>query len=210
MSRLIRKHQQLDKPQPFSKVLHSWLKSGEDKTLGGLSAVFAEKSFAILFLLLMALPALPIPTGGITHVTELITMLVCLELIVGRRVIWLPKKWLSVDVGKVLSTKSINRLISVIQWFEKFSRQRLGAVLTLRPVLSLIGLAALIFTIAAFVAPPFSGLDTLPALGVVVMSLALILEDMAFLIVGLALGAAGIVLEISAGAALYSGLTHLF
>ncbi|MEK7059415.1 MAG: exopolysaccharide biosynthesis protein [Patescibacteria group bacterium] len=210
MSRQIRKHQHIKNPEPFSEILHAWLKSNEDKTLGGLSAVFAEKSFAIIFLLLMALPALPIPTGGITHVTELIAMLVCLELIVGRRVIWLPKKWLEVDVGKVLSAKAIGRLIAVIRWFEKFSRRRLGGLLTLRPVLSLIGLVVLLFTVAAFVAPPFSGLDTLPALGVVIISLALILEDMAFLVAGVLIGCTGIALEISAGAALYSGFTHLF
>ncbi|MEK7594545.1 MAG: exopolysaccharide biosynthesis protein [Patescibacteria group bacterium] len=209
MSRQIGKHQTPNTPEPFSKVLQAWLKSGKDKTLGGLITVFAEKSFAIIFLLLMALPALPIPTGGITHVTEIITMLVCLELIVGRDTIWLPKKWLKLDTSNFLSSKSRVRLIGVIKWFEKFSRRRFGDMLTLKPVLSLIGVIVLALTVAAFVAPPFSGLDTLPALGVVAISLALILEDVVFLIAGITIGVAGMALEISAGAALYSGLSHL-
>ncbi len=100
-----------DKPrQDFSDELHAWLKHGKDKTLGGLNAVFAEKTFAIAFLLLMALPALPIPTGGITHLTELITMLLALELIAGRKSVWLPKRWLKVDVGKALSGKAAGKL----------------------------------------------------------------------------------------------------
>lgn len=200
---------QTKQPEPFSKTLHAWLKSSQDQTLGELTRVFAEKSFAIIFLLLMALPALPIPTGGLTHLTEIIAALVCLELIFGRSQIWLPKKWFSLNISKILKGKAVDKLISVIQWLEKFSRRRLGSVLTLRPVLSLIGIVVLLFTVAAFVAPPFSGLDTLPALGVVVISLSLILEDIVYLIIGILIGSVGIALEISAGAALYSGLGHL-
>ena len=46
----------------------------------------------MLFVLLLALrPALP--TGGVTHVFELIAMLLALQLIVGRRHVWLPERW---------------------------------------------------------------------------------------------------------------------
>lgn len=194
----------------FSEELEQWLKSSKDKTLAGLIAVFAEKSFAIIWLLLMALPALPIPTGGITHVTEIITMLLCLELIVGRHVIWLPRRWQSVNVGKHMAGKAAIRLIAVIKWFERLSRRRGGGLLEQTWMRSLIGLVVLVFTLAAFVAPPFSGLDTLPALGVVTISLALILEDILVVLAGIVIGIGGIVLEITAGAALYSGLTHFF
>jgi hypothetical protein len=197
-------------PLPFSEDLQTWLKTGKDKSLAGLSSVFAEKSFAIIFLLLMALPALPIPTGGITHVTELITMLVCLELIVGRRIIWLPRKWLKLDVGKFLSAKGIQRLIGIVRWFERFSRRRWSSLLARQAVLSLLGFIVLVFTVSAFVAPPFSGLDTLPALGVVIISLGIILEDALIVLAGIVVGVAGIALEIAAGSALYSGLTHFF
>ncbi|HMH31018.1 MAG TPA: exopolysaccharide biosynthesis protein [Methylomirabilota bacterium] len=195
-------------PQVFSKELEKWLKSGHDTTLAGLTKLFEEKSFAIIFLLLMALPALPIPTGGLTHVTELITMLVCLQLIVGRKTVWLPKKWLKIDVGKRLSDKSAKKLVSVIEKFENLSRQRWSGLLAQSWMLSLLGVIIFILTLAAFVAPPFSGLDTLPALGVVSISLALILEDSLIVLVGIIIGVLGIALEIAAGTALYSGITH--
>ena len=197
-------------PPVFSQELHQWLKSGSDKTLAGLSQLSGEKSFAIIFLLLMALPALPIPTAGITHVTEIITMLLCLELIIGRKTIWLPKRWLDRDVSKILKGKAVGRLIAFIAWFERLSRRRWSGMLVRTPVLSAVGLIVLVFTVAAFVAPPFSGLDTLPALGVVVISLALILEDSLILFAGIVIGAAGIGLEIAAGTALYDGFKHLF
>ena len=59
----------------FSDDLESWLHTDEKKTLGSLGDVFAEKSFAVAIMLLMFLPALPIPTGGVTHVFEAIAAL---------------------------------------------------------------------------------------------------------------------------------------
>jgi hypothetical protein len=200
----------LMKQRLFSKELDRWLQTGGDKTLGELSRLFGEKSFAIIFLLLMALPALPIPTGGITHITELITLLVCLQLIIGRKTIWLPQRWQKIDIGTFLAGKAAQRLMRFIAWFERFSKQRWSRLLVRNPMPSLIGLIILLFTVAAFVAPPFSGLDTLPALGVVTISLALILEDSLILLGGIIIGAAGIGLEIAAGTALYEGVRHFF
>jgi hypothetical protein len=198
-------------PPSFSEELQKWLKSRGDKTLRGLILLFEEKAFAIIFLLMLALPALPIPTGGITHVTELVAALVALQLIAGRRTIWLPR-WATqhVHIGKMMSGKAGAKLIAVIKWFERRSHQRWDSVLKMRLVLSLIGLVVLVLTTAAFVAPPFSGLDTLPALGVVTISLGLILEDVVVLLIGVLLGALGIGLEVAAGTALYSGFRHFF
>jgi hypothetical protein len=196
--------------QPFSEELGTWLQGGHDKTLGSLANVFKEKAFALIFLLLMALPALPLPTGGLTHIFELIVGLVCLEMIIGRRTIWLPARWLKLDTGKFMREKSASKLISIIKWFEKFSRRRWSGLLQRKSTGMLTGLVVLTFTIAAFVAPPFSGLDTLPALGVVIISLSLILEDVLLSILGIIVGSLGIGLEIAAGTALYSGLTHFF
>lgn len=198
------------KPQSLSHELKQWLKINNDKTLGSFNDVFQEKAFAITFLILMALPALPLPTGGVTHVTELITALLALEMIIGRRSIWLPKKWLKMDASKIMKGKAVSKLVAVIEWFERLSRRRLAGLLALRPVVSLLGLIILVYTAAAFAAPPFSGLDTLPAMGVVVISLGIILEDALIVLSGLVIGAAGIALEISAGAALYAGFKHFF
>jgi hypothetical protein len=196
--------------RPFSKDLQQWLSSPGDKTIGGLSKLSGEKAFAIIFLVLMALPALPIPTGGITHVTEAMTVIGCLQLIAGRRTIWLPRRWMEFDASKILRGKAAGKLIAFIAWFERYSDRRWSGALQQRAVLSAIGLVVLALTVAAFVAPPFSGLDTLPALGVVIISLALILEDSLLVAAGMAVGAAGIGLEIALGAALYQGVRHIF
>ena len=49
--------------------------------------VFAEKSFAVTIMLLMFVPALPLPTGGATHVFEAITVLLAAQMVLGRSAI---------------------------------------------------------------------------------------------------------------------------
>ena len=62
---------------------------------------------------------------------------------------------------------------------------------------------------SAFFAPPFSGLDTFPALGVVLISLGLVLLDVSFLIIGCAVVLVSIILELTIGAALIVYLRNL-
>ncbi len=183
----------------FSQHFEEWLKSNRPKTLQGLVDHFSEKSFAILFLILMAVPALPLPTGGVTHIFEIIAMLLALELIAGRRYVWLPKKWLSRTMPVKLQNSTLPFLIRWIRKLERVSRPRLHVILKNSLFVRLIGLLILILTVFAFLAPPFSGLDTLPSLGVVLVSLALLLDDFAVFILGLVVGAVGIGLVIAIG-----------
>src|SRR3954466_15480953 len=164
--------------------------------------VFAEKSFAVTILLLMFVPSLPLPTGGITHVLEVIVVVLTAQMIIGRRTIWLPERWQRRELGATLTGKAIPFIVRRIRWFEKYSRPRAARLFDKRWFLRLVGLELMVFAIGAAVAPPFSGLDTLPALGAVIVSLAIILEDIVILGVGTAIGAGGIALIVTIGAAL--------
>jgi hypothetical protein len=48
----------------LSDELDGWLRSDGDKTLGSLIDLFEERSFAVLFLFVLAPSALPLPTGA--------------------------------------------------------------------------------------------------------------------------------------------------
>ena len=58
--------------------------------------------------------------------------------------------------------------------------------------------------------PPFSGLDTFPALGAVVVCLGIILEDIVLVAVGALIGAGGVTLILTVGAAVVKGAKSLF
>lgn len=197
-------------PKPFSDRLEAWLKGTKPKTLAELDKVFQDKSFAITFLVLMAFPALPIPTAGLTHIFELVVMLLCLEMIAGRATPWLPKKWKHMHLGKVLTGSVIPTMLRWIRWFERRSTSRGRYILNLPLFPRFIGLAVLGLTVAAFLAPPFSGLDTLPSLGVVIISLAVILDDFLMFLAGLTVGIIGVVLDVALGAAIVESSRHFF
>lgn len=194
----------LAKPEllKFSGKLEAWVKNDKPKTLAELTNVFAQKSFAVIFLLLMSIPALPIPTGGITHIFEIITMLLALELIVGRQSVWLPDKWKNKQLGEIITGKALPFITRRIKTFEKFSRPRMSGWLKNRVMISGLGLIVFGLTLSAFLAPPFSGLDTLPALGVVLIALGIILEDIVGAIFGLLVGVAGVAVVIGLGTAI--------
>jgi hypothetical protein len=193
----------------LSDQLQHWLAGEHQKDLGSLVSTFGDKSFAILLVVLLGVPALPLPTGGVTHVFELIAALIALELIAGRREVWLPRRWRTVKLGGERQQRFLAGLMRLIRRLERYSRPRLRWVFRRRVTDIAFGVLAIAGTVAAFVAPPFSGLDTLPALGVVVLSLGVLLEDALIALGGLLVGAAGVTLELVVGAAAIHGFTSL-
>jgi len=196
-------------PEKVSDQLERWLRANGDKTLGGLIDVFEKKSFAIVFVLLLGVPALPLPTGGATHVFEIIAVLLALELIAGRDQIWLPQRWRKLELAGDRRQRFTTALIKMIRRLERFSRPRLRFVFDHRLSNIAFGLLVIGGCAGAFFAPPFTGLDTLPALGVVLLSLGVLLEDVLVVVVALVVGVAGVVLEVVLGSAAIHGLGKL-
>jgi hypothetical protein len=194
----------------FSDRLEAWTRGPEPRTLGGLIDTFEEKGFAVLFILLLAVAALPAPTGGVTHVFEAIAMLVALQLIIGRREIWLPDRVRGREIGGVAQGQFVDALVRRIRWLERRSRPRLGRLLNKRVSTIAYGLIVLALSLTAFLAPPFTGLDTLPALGVLVISLGILLEDAVLVLAGLLIGAVGVALVLVLGGAAVKGLEEVF
>jgi hypothetical protein len=186
---------------PLSDELEQWLAGRGEKTLGTLVEAFGQKSFALLFVVLLGVPALPLPTGGATHVFEIIAALIALELIAGRDEVWLPSRWRGLALTGEKRQKFLAALLRLIRRLERLSQPRWRFVFGHRLSDIAFGLLVVGGSAAAFLAPPFSGLDTLPALGVVVIALAVLLEDALIAAVGGVLLLAGVVLEIALGAA---------
>jgi hypothetical protein len=192
-----------------SRELERWLESDGDKTLGNLVELFEEKSFAILFVLLLGVPALPLPTGGATHVFEIIAVLLALQLIAGREHIWLPDRWRRLELAGPRQRRFIAGLMKFIRFLERFSRPRLTFLFDHRLSNIVFGLLVIAGCAGAFLAPPFTGLDTLPSLGVVLLSLGVLLEDFLLVVLGVAVGVAGVFLEIVLGKAAVKGIGSL-
>ncbi len=198
-----------DEPPKVSEQLESWLKGDGRKTVGGLIELFEEKSFALLFVLLLGVPALPLPTGGVTHVFEILAILLALQLIVGRDQIWVPRRWCELELAGPRQQKFLAGLMKFLRKLERFSKPRFRFLFNHRATSIVFGVLVAAGSAAAFLAPPFTGLDTLPSLGVVLVSVGVLLEDIVVVVVGIAVGVAGVILEIVLGKAAVGGVKKL-
>jgi hypothetical protein len=141
-------------------------------------------------------------------------MLIALELIAGRDEIWLPRRWRRLDLAGPRQQRFLHTLTRMIRRLERVSRPRLRSLFDRR--LSNIVFGTLVFgtlvvglSLGAFLAPPFTGLDTLPAIGVVLLSVGVLLEDIAIVLLALIAGVAGVALEIVLGTVALHGLSSL-
>jgi hypothetical protein len=199
-------------PEQRGKVsdeLERWLQGDGEKTVASLVELFEEKSFAVLFVILLGVPALPLPTGGATHVFEVIAILLAAQLIAGRDHVWLPKRWRALELAGGRQQRFIAALMRSIRGLERISRPRLRFLFDHRLSNIVFGVLVIAGCLGAFLAPPFTGLDTLPALGVVLLSLAVLLEDFAIVVAALVVGVAGVVLETLVGSAALKGIEHV-
>lgn len=199
------------KPAKFSDQLNKWVDSKQPKTLGTLISTFGDKSFAVIILIFMFLPALPIPTGGVTHVLEAVVIVLAAEQVIGLQAIWLPE-FLSkrIKLERLVESKAMDGLLKRITWLESKSSPRAKWIFTASLTTRILGLVIIGFTLGAFLAPPFSGLDTLPAMGVVFISLSLLLDDALLLLGGLLIGSTGVFLSIFLGDVIVHFFKNLF
>jgi hypothetical protein len=190
--------------EKVSDQIERWLDESDDHTVGALLDLFEEKSFALLFIILLGVSALPVPTGGATHVFDVLAVLVAAQLVVGWDEVWIPKRWRKLKLAGSKQRRFLNGLLKFLRFLERFSRPRLRILFDHRASDVIFGLTVILFTTGAFFAVPFSGLDTLPALGVVLVSVGVLLEDFVIVALGWLVGLAGIALEIALGRAVLS------
>ena len=187
--------------QPFSDELASWLHGDAPKSLGSMAEAFGEKSFAVVIMLLLFPSALPLPTGGITDIFAVVAALLAVEMILGAKSIWLPKRLRNREVSQSITGRAIPFIVKRIKWFEKRSRPRL------RVGFRSGGSRANSRRVVADVRGGHDHRATvlrprhLARVGGVAIALSIILEDIVVLGIGTLIGTGGIVLIVTLGVA---------
>ena len=149
------------------------------------------------------------PTGGVTQILEVISIVVALPLMANRESISMARRWRTLDLGSDKEARLLTGLLNLVRRLERVSRPRLRMAFDHRTSNIVSGALVIAGSLAAFLAVPFTGLDTLPALGVVLISLAVLFEDFAVAAAGTVVLLAGVVLEIVVGWAALEGLGSL-
>lgn len=195
----------------FSEKLEYWIKNDDTKTLGELIDVFGEKSFGVFFLIMLTVPSLPFPTGGVTTFVLLpSTIVAALQMAFGRKTLWLPEKVRDLSIRGNLATKALPFILRRVKDVEKISKPRMRGFVKSATAKFIIGMLIVILALAALIAPPFSGLDTLPSLGGVFISLAIIFEDLLLALLGFIVGLLGIALMVAASSVIVIFFQNVF
>ncbi|MBT8152422.1 exopolysaccharide biosynthesis protein [Epibacterium ulvae] len=159
-----------------------------------------ERAFG-LFLLILALPCCIPFLYGVPQIVSLPLMFVSAQILLGRRVPWLPgnlgARTVSSEGLRGLSQRSGPWLRRI----EGLSKPRLS-VLTTTPMDRFVGAALVLFSASILV--PLPGTNTVPGFAVVVVAMGLLQRDGILVVLGSILGTAWIASLLLAGATLIS------
>ncbi|MDJ1008135.1 MAG: exopolysaccharide biosynthesis protein [Paracoccaceae bacterium] len=173
---------------------------GDTVTLHWILADLHERAFG-LFLLILALPCCIPFLYGIPQIVALPLMFVAVQLLIGRRVPWLPHGLGARQVSTEGLANLARRAGPWLRRVEAVSRPRLAG-LTRAPLDQAVGLALVVFSASILV--PLPGTNTVPGFAVVIVSMGLLQRDGVLVLLGSILGAAWIATLVIAGATLAS------
>lgn len=176
-------------------------------TVGDMRDMFSGSSYWLL-MFIFALPLLiPLPTPGLSAVVSVPLVLVAAQLVLGRKSPWLPSRIAKKKLQKESLKKSIKKVEPYLKKIEVVVRQR-AIFLTKPPIDRIIALICTALSVLMMLPLPFS--NAFPALAICVLSLAMVMKDGVFVIIGIVMGAAsaGLVWAISEG--VVSGVEELF
>jgi len=179
---------------------------GDRLTVRDIMAVLQDRAFALLIVLLGLPNCLPMPPP-IPLVCGLVLAFVALQMLMGRRMPWLPKALLARSIGKPELNRAVERALPALIRLERFSKPRL-TMLGSPYAIPVLGLVILMPALGLIVAAPFIGQIPL-SLAVCLVGLGLVERDGLLMIIGAIFGAAGLLLSAGFAYAIFSGIHEL-
>ncbi len=146
-----------------------------------------ERGFGFL-LFIFALPAaIPLPALGINTIIALPLFFLTTQQMLGRKTVWIPEKIKYKTISRAFFEKIVAKALPYLEKIEYLLKPRL-AFITGGIFSNLIGLIGLILTI--FITIPLPLTNTVPAMGIALMALGVIMRDGLAVIAGAAVGLA--------------------
>lgn len=168
--------------------------NGKDISIQALLEAFHERGFGF-FLFLFALPsALPVPGLGLSTIMAFPLILLTIQQALGRKTIWIPKKW---HHKKISSHKIDNVIKSSRPWVKRIEyliRPRLSYI-THGIFSYMIGISGFIMALALALPIPFT--NTVPAVGIAIMAIGVLMRDGLAVIIGAIIGSIWVILLVS-------------
>lgn len=161
--------------RPFSRVLEDIGARDEPRLyLGELVNAFGERGFGAMMVFLGLLNALASPIPGSTTILGAPLMLICLQLLIRRDQLWLPKWALKSSLPREEYRKVVARVQRPLRAVERISRPR-WLLLTSEASEVLIGLVCCLLTLIVML--PIFGGNLFPSLFVALFGFGLMQRD---------------------------------
>ena len=174
--------------RPLSSLLEDVKASMDGQSqvkLADLITAFHERGFGF-FMFLFALPAaLPLPAVGLGTILAMPLIFLTAQQAYGRHTIWLPDG----ITRRTLDAEQMRGIIeTAMPWIEKLEllfRPRLG-IITQKPFSFFAGIAGFIMAVAVLFPIPLT--NTVPSMGIALMSIGILMRDGLAIIAGMVLG----------------------
>ena len=169
-------------PSSLSSILQLIFSEDEtSSTIGDLADKLDHHGMAVILILFSIPAALPIPAAGYSTVLSIPLLFIGLRLLVGKNTVWLPEAIRKREFRAKNFIKVSTKIIKIAKVVERFSKPRFVSLVNSVLARSFIGL--LCCGLAAAMALPIPGTNTLPAGGIFLMGCGL-LESDGFLTLG--------------------------
>ncbi len=172
---------------PVSQFLRDFIDAHRENgaTIGEMVHFFGERGFGFLMMFFALICIIPLPIPGIHMFLSLPLFYLSLQQLAGRQEIWFPQKVLQY---KIPQRALIDVGLKTVPWIEKIeaiSKPRM-TYLTNSFWLKFFGFIA--FYITAFISIPLPLTNLVPAVGIALMSIGILVQDGLALIVGSLIG----------------------
>jgi hypothetical protein len=156
-------------------------------SIGEMTRAFGERAFGIL-MIVFCLPNL-IPTPGIGSLFGIPLLLIALQMAWGSHRPWLPRAIEAKTISRATLTKTVDVVEPRVKRLEAILRPRWAWLFS--PTMDkAIGVFAALCAISIII--PFPGTNFLPAIALILISLAVMQEDALFLGLGAVIGVVGL------------------
>lgn len=160
-------------------------------SIGELCEAVGEKGFGLLLVILSLPSALPIPAPGYSTPFGIALALLALQMLTGRRSLWLPGKLYHLRVEQKLANKMVQAATGFLRATERWIKPRQRWI---RSRAGQAALAAVVLIMSALMILPIPLTNTLPAMVIFLIGVGLSEEDGLLALLAFAVGLAAVAL----------------
>ena len=177
----------------LGETLQKLLKADDEHgiSISEITRAVGEKGFGLLLIVLSLPSALPVPAPGYSTPFGLVMALIALQMICGRRAVWLPYKIGTIRIKPKLADMMLSRASKFLSKMERYIRPRQKWI---RGRTGQANLALVVLIMACLMMLPIPLTNTFPAMVIFMIGVGLSEEDGLLAIVAFTLGCCAVLL----------------